>query len=332
MTAVDFGLFLPTRSFADARVAALQAERDGFYSVSLNDHFVPQAGSSSAPQLECMTALTAIGALTDRIRLAPTMLAASFRSPALLAKMVATLDQVTGGRFTLGIGAGWHRDEYDAHGYPFPSPAERLDRLDETIHILKAMWTEQDPVYRGRHFSIEHASSQPRPVQVPYPPIMIGGSSAKLLDIAARHADIVNLIPPTSNGKDFVKDQQAATAFDARKLADKISAFQDLVTRHGRPVESVRLSSFSVLSVRAPHSAPGVPRAVQRLGFHDEASARHSPVVLYGTPGQIREEIDRRVAEFGLSYFVVVPSTEDCRRLFVEEVLPAFRREDTAVV
>lgn len=106
MRKIKFGLFLPTGNFADAKAAALQAERDGFYSVSTNDHFFSPLGAHDTPQLECFTSLTSIAALTSTIRLAPSVVAASFRNPALLAKISSTLDQISNGRFILGLGAG----------------------------------------------------------------------------------------------------------------------------------------------------------------------------------------------------------------------------------
>lgn len=120
MHKLKFGLFLPTGDFAEAKAAALQAEQDGFYSVSTNDHFFSPLGTHDTPQLECFTSLTAIAALTSKVFLAPSVAAASFRSPALLAKITSTLDHVSEGRFIMGLGAGWFDKEYAAHGYPFP--------------------------------------------------------------------------------------------------------------------------------------------------------------------------------------------------------------------
>ncbi len=132
---VKFGIFLPTHDFGKAKAAAESAEQQGFYSVSINDHFFPPMGPEQrkVPQLECYTTLSAIAALTKRVKLAPTVTAMSFRNPALLAKMTSTLDQISGGRFIAGLGSGWLRDEYDANGYPYPSNAERLDQLAEAI-------------------------------------------------------------------------------------------------------------------------------------------------------------------------------------------------------
>src|SRR5438067_3267109 len=112
MYQVKFGLFLPPHDYGAAVEMALRAERDGFYSVSVNDHFVPQTGAPDGPQLECFTLLTAVAAQTERVRLTPAVTSALYRTPAMLAKIAATLDHVSAGRLTLGIGSGWQQSEF----------------------------------------------------------------------------------------------------------------------------------------------------------------------------------------------------------------------------
>ncbi|HJP34716.1 MAG TPA: LLM class flavin-dependent oxidoreductase, partial [Gammaproteobacteria bacterium] len=138
---VKFGLFVLPDNVADAQAAARRAEADGFYSISHNDHFYSPLGPPESPQLECFTVLTAIAAVTETIKLVPAVVAASFRTPPLLAKIATSLDIASNGRFICGLGAGWQDKEYEAHGIPFPPLQERLEQLDETIQILKAMWT-----------------------------------------------------------------------------------------------------------------------------------------------------------------------------------------------
>ena len=202
MRKIKFGLYLPTGDFARARKVAERAEKQGFYSLSINDHLYSPMGERD-PQLECFSTLSAIAAITSRIRLAPAVVAMSFRNPALLAKTASTLDCISNGRLILGLGSGWQRTEYDAHGFPYPSTAERLDQLEDGINVLKAMWTQEEPAYQGRYFAIKNAYNHPRPVQKPYPPLMLGGSGKRLLEIAAKHADIALLTPPIYHDKDL---------------------------------------------------------------------------------------------------------------------------------
>ncbi len=326
MRQIKFGLFLPTSDFSQARQAALRAEADGFYSVSINDHFFTPFGPPSTPQLECFTTLTAIAAATTKVRLGPSVAAASFRSPALLAKIASTLDQVSNGRLVLGLGAGWKREEYEAHGYPYPSNAERVAQLGETLAILKAMWTEGEPSFKGRYFTIEKAFNYPRPVQKPHPPIMLGGSGSKLLQLAGKYADIINLIPPIFNGKDFVNDPAAAIKFDRADLARRIQMLHRFARDAGRDPADIEIGSLVLVSMSRNPEDQAMRATAESMGFTDLQQARISPVLLTGTPEQVKNEITSRAKDFSMSYHIIVPSSEESYDLFVKEVMPAFSR------
>jgi probable F420-dependent oxidoreductase len=319
-----FGLYLPQHDFAAAKEVALRAERGGFYSVSINDHFVPQTGNPNGAQMECFTVLSAIAAVTSRIRVAPAVASASYRSPAILAKITATLDQLSNGRLTLGLGAGWQRSEYEAHGYTFPPPAERIARLRETIRILKAMWTESSPSFSGEYHSIDHASDQPRPVQQPHIPLMLGGSSRPMLELAAQEADIVNLIPPTVKGKDFLKDKTAVTRFDMETLRERIALLQSIAEGLGRDPGEIEIGGLTMLRLCRDEDDPSLGRLAARLGGEDVESARKAPTMLLGTPEQVIEELRYRIEVVGVTYLILVPTTPETVDMFVEDVMPAF--------
>ena len=321
---VKFGIFLPTGNYAAAKKTALRAESEGFYSVSINDHFFSPLGQPQTPQLECYTTLTAVAAVTERIRLTPSVTAASFRPPPLLAKITSTLDQVSNGRLTLGLGAGWKQDEYDAHGYPYPSNAERLTQMAETIQILKAMWTQDEPTFHGKYFSITKAYNNPRPVQKPHPPLMLGGSGSGLLKIAAAEADILNLIPPIFNGKDFVNDPIATVEFDTAQLKRRIGMFKRYTEEVGRDPQQVELGGLLLLNLSKKQNDENQAKMAAHLGFPDLATAKRSPVGLIGTPDEAKRELRMRIEDIGLSYFILAPSSEESLDLFVKEVMPEF--------
>lgn len=329
MTTAKLGVFLPTRDWASVAQAARWADEQGFHSVSLNDHFVSQDGGATAPQLECLSVMTGVAAITSRVRLVPTVIAASYRTPAMLAKATATIDQISGGRFTLGIGAGWNVAEYTAHGYPFPDADERLDQLEETIEVVKAMWGEgatddtAPASHHGRHFQLDGASTLPRPIQQPRPPIMIGGSSNHLLAIAARHADIVNLIPPTAHGKDFIKDAEATVRFDRAKLRQRVGKLHSLAEAAGRDPAAIEISGFALANLSHDPDHPTFERLARRLGFSDLASAQSSPVALIGTPEQALDELRTRIDDDGVSYFIVVCTSPETQEILAGEILPA---------
>ena len=321
---VKFGLFLPTGDFAAAKKVAQRAEDDGFYSVSINDHFFSPLGTPQVPQLECFTTLTAVAAVTDRIRLTPTVVAASFRPPPLLAKIASTLDHVSNGRLTLGLGAGWQQSEYDAHGYAYPSNAERLAQMAEAIQVIKAMWTQAEPTFRGQYYTIDKAYNNPRPVQQPRPPLMLGGSGSGLLKIAAAEADILNIIPPIFNGKDFVNDPVATVAFDMAQLERRIGMFHECVEEVGRDPQSIELGGMAMLCLSDTTDDPMFGMVASRLGFPDVETARRSPLLFMGTPDEVRRDLITRIEDLGITYFVLIPASRQAQTLFVEKVMPEF--------
>jgi alkanesulfonate monooxygenase SsuD/methylene tetrahydromethanopterin reductase-like flavin-dependent oxidoreductase (luciferase family) len=196
---VDFGIQLP--SFppgCDTDAIAcyekwLDALSHHFTTVWLSDHFQ----SGDAPSFEGWTRLTYMAAAFPRFKYGHLVLGQNYRNPALLAKMSATLQNLTGGRFILGIGAGWKEDEYLAYGYTFPSPGERVAQLGETIEILRAMWTQSPATYHGTHYHIENAYCEPRPN--PMIPILVGTNGKKALRVTAQLADAWNWDAPLDN-------------------------------------------------------------------------------------------------------------------------------------
>lgn len=146
--------------------------------------------------MESWTLLSALAVVTTRIRLSTLVTSTSYRNPALLAKMAANLDLISNGRITLGIGAGWYEDEYKQYGFEFlPKPAERIYRLDEAVNLIKEMWVQERATYHGKYFHVENAILEPKPIQKPHPPILIGGAGEQLtLRAVARVGNMCNLI------------------------------------------------------------------------------------------------------------------------------------------
>ena len=172
---------------------AQAAEAAGFDLVTVMDHFyqIRGVGPETAPMLEAYTALGAIAARTTRVKLGTLVTGVTYRNPALLAKMVTTLDVVSKGRALLGIGAAWNEDEHAGYGFEFPPIARRMDRLEEAVQIARLMFTEERPSFEGKFFRIDRALNVPRPIQKGGPKILIGGGGERrTLRILARHGDI----------------------------------------------------------------------------------------------------------------------------------------------
>lgn len=174
------------------------AERLGFAFVWVPDHLRVVRGPDEAPTFEAFTLLAAIAERTERLRLGPGVACAGFRNPALLVKMVTTLDVASGGRVDLALGAGWHEDEWRSYGYGFPSTRDRLALLEETLEIASRMLRPGRATWTGERFSVDDVVAEPKGLQQPRIPIIVGGNGQKVTwRLAARLADELNLDGPT---------------------------------------------------------------------------------------------------------------------------------------
>ena len=202
-----FGLHLPNYTFEDAPPERLfdriveqahTAEAAGFSLVTVMDHLyqIKGVGPVTDPMLEGWSALAALARETSRVRLGTLVTGVTYRNPALLAKTATTLDVISGGRAIFGLGAAWNEEEHVGYGYDFPPIRERMDRLDEALTIIRAMFTEDRPSFTGTHYRIDRALNVPRPIQPGGPRILIGGGGEqRTLRIAAKHADMTHWFP-----------------------------------------------------------------------------------------------------------------------------------------
>jgi alkanesulfonate monooxygenase SsuD/methylene tetrahydromethanopterin reductase-like flavin-dependent oxidoreductase (luciferase family) len=196
-------------TYYDIVALALAAEKAGFYRFTVSDHFF---GWIEGTELECYDAWTILALLTpqtEKIRLGTLVTSQSYRNPALLAKIVANLDNASGGRIDLGIGAGWKQPEYEAYGYPFPSNKTRILQLREAIQVIDLLWTKERPSFDGEFYSIKETMFLPKPVQKPRVPIWIGTETLKapmMEETIARYADGIDYIKGTSD--DFIKKKE----------------------------------------------------------------------------------------------------------------------------
>jgi F420-dependent oxidoreductase-like protein len=176
---------------------AQQADRLGFESIWMFDHFHTVPRPTDEITFESFTSLSALAALTSRVRLGHVVICTAFRNPALTAKMISTMDSVSAGRMELGIGAGWKRDEWLAYGYGFPETKERLARLGDDLEVITRMLAgdkHQHATFKGRYSHVDDARNIPKPIQKPRTPIMVGGNGPNVTwRLAAKHADELNL-------------------------------------------------------------------------------------------------------------------------------------------
>ncbi len=176
-------------SYSEVKDVALKAEEVGFDSVHINDHFM----MGNSPLLEAGILAAALAIETHKVKIGHIVLCNSFRNPALLAKMISTLDNISNGRALMWLGAGWVRNEYLGYGYPFPTPKRRVDELEESLKIYKKAFTEDVFSFDGQFWKLKRMKNYPKPIQKPYPQIVLGTNGTRMADIACRETDGINL-------------------------------------------------------------------------------------------------------------------------------------------
>jgi len=212
---VRFGVQTPPQhvGYADLLQTWQEADELGFDSAFVFDHVMPIYSDASGPCFEGWTLLSALAAQTKRVRVGVLVTSNTFRNPALLAKMAATVDHVSQGRLVLGIGAGWFELEHTDYGIPFSTVGGRARRLGEALEVMKLLFTQQKSTYAGKYYQLKDAPFEPKTVQKPHPPLLIGGQGPKLiLPVIARHANIWHLRVRDVNPEAI---KQLSTDFDA---------------------------------------------------------------------------------------------------------------------
>ena len=295
-------------TFDDLKRVWTQADRLGYHSATLYDLL-------NSPALECWTTLSALAAVTERIRLTPLVLANLYRPPALLAKMSSTLDVISRGRLELGIGAGGGGGDHQASGISFPSTGERVRMLEEAVELIKKSWKEQRADFQGKYYSLDQSLNEPKPVQQPHPPLLIGGhGETHLLRAVAGHADICNI------GFEMSLEEHQAKMDIIRRHCDGLGRdpTQIEVTHNTRVVVAENQERFEALVAEGAASAD-----VSVTSYKESLSG-----AIAGTPGQCVEQLSRYVNS-GICYFFVLfpdPISSESLELFASEVMPHFAK------
>jgi alkanesulfonate monooxygenase SsuD/methylene tetrahydromethanopterin reductase-like flavin-dependent oxidoreductase (luciferase family) len=296
---VDFGLQgLPQDAAGADRLSRYAGVLDllpsEFSTVWIDDHLQFE----TRPTMEGWTFLTYLAALHPRFRFGHLVLCQSFRNPALLAKMAATLQRLTGGRYILGIGAGWHEEEYRAYGYDYPSGGVRVEQLAEAIEVIRAVWNGSPGTYEGSWYRVDGAYCEPRPD--PPIPIMVGTNGPKALRVTARLADWWNWDGPWETT--YRRPYELL-----RRRCEEV----------GRPFEEITLTAG------LPVSFPGDPSTFQSTYEH-----HFYPGQVFGIVGPTPDDAITEIGvlvDAGVSHFQVVFDDMVTLRRFVADVVPAFR-------
>jgi probable F420-dependent oxidoreductase len=275
---------------------ARRAEGAGVGSLLIRDHF---SAGAFGQQLAPFSALAAAAAVTTGLRVGTLVLSNDFRHPAIVAHEAASLHHLSGGRFELGIGAGWYQPEYRAAGIRFDTAGQRIDRLEESLSIIRGLLARTAVHHSGTWYQVDGLDLDVMPERHGSPRVLIGGGGPRMLGIAARHADIVGLLPAPIKGSDDRDDaaDRLPPALD-RKLAVLRSAAGD---RFGR-LELSALASFIITAQRRS----GTEDLIARRGWSglDAETVWEMPTVFIGSVAQIRDDLQARRERFGLSYLI----------------------------
>lgn len=270
---------------------ARKTENLGYSTLVIPDHFVN----------ECMpmVALMAAADATNTLRVSSYVFDNDFRHPALLAKEAAALDLLSGGRLELGIGAGWHRPEYDQIGLPFDPAAVRISRMEEAIHIIKAFFTAESVTFAGKHYTITDLKGVPKPVQRPHPPFFMGGGGKRMLSIAAREADIIGLHLKVKDDGSVDPSELTEAA-----LAKKAEWIQQAAGERFNAIELNLLASAVKVTSDREQTAEALIREWELKNATPERLLQN-PYHFIGSEDEITEQVQRLRDHHGISYVVV---------------------------
>ncbi|HXN86910.1 MAG TPA: TIGR03560 family F420-dependent LLM class oxidoreductase [Candidatus Binataceae bacterium] len=306
MSKVEFAVFSPQAGQTAKALfdRAAQCEKLGYHSLWLVDHFWTR-GMPDLDHVEALTMMAALAARTETLRIGTLVLCNSYRNPALLAKSLTTIDQISNGRLEIGIGAGWMDEEYRAYGYDFPDIPIRLKQFEEGLQILKAMLgPEKKPSFKGKYYSIDGAMNNPKPVQKPHPPITIGGSGEKvMLKLVAKYADRWN----------------CPAGYES--FEHKFNVLKEHCKKVGRNLDEIDISEQLLVCIGNNDAE------VEQKWKMAQNLKPFSITGIKGTPAQLIEQLKNRV-KMGITTFTIFfsdfapPATLE---LFAKAVMPAFK-------
>lgn len=277
--------------------AARRYETLGFSTLMLRDHF--------DQQLAPIVAMTAAACATETLRVGCLVFANDYRHPLVLAKELATLDRLSGGRVEVGLGAGWMASDYEQGGLAFDAPRDRVSRLEEAVTVIKAFFAGESVKFSGDHYTIAGHEMYPAPVQQPRPPILLVAGGPRMTRFAAREADIVAINPATKSNEAWAEQNIADASAEA--VDRKINAIRDAAGERYADIELQIVVPFIVITDDREGTAAAIAGSLPADDPAIDLSAATvlaSPYVLIGTEDQICDTLAERRERWGLSYYV----------------------------
>jgi len=313
MRPIRFGLIADeVTTTADLVRLAKWAEEMGYATLLLRDHVI---AGPFGDQLGPLVSMAAVALSTTTLRIGSMVICNDFRPPVQLAKELATLDQLSGGRLEVGLGAGFLEAEYEPLGIPFDPPGVRVSRLAESLRMLKELLTGEPVTFHGEHYHLDRFASFPASVQRPHPPLLVAGSGDRMLRLAAREADIVGLQTVSTTSGTVVMDP-------ANWLAATIQRKVDLVRAAAGPrFDAIELNTTVSFALTDDRHA-GAREVIAARGWQGVTveEVLDMPALLIGSQDQIAAQVRDRRDRYGLSYLVVSQKNAEFAAPLVREV------------
>lgn len=326
---MEFGIQVSNTEWSQLRDRAQAAEELGYDLITVPDHLVMEGPEHQFdPQhliYDAMVQTAVISEATKKIRIGHLVLCNLFRHPAVTAKALASLDHLSDGRMFAGLGSGWTQREFDMTGIDFPEIKPRLRMLDEALTCIKVLWAESDASFSGEFYKLTGAVSWPKPLQKPHPPILLGGGGRGLLRIAAKHADVVNII--SDSGKPgYISLAEVAKLTD-ESFRTKIKFLRDEAAKVGRDPARIRISNviFTCMLTDSAAATQSMAAAMAPMFQTTPEGLMQSPMALLGTPVECIKELQRRKREWSIDQFVFSNLTAESMQQLAREVIPGAR-------
>lgn len=323
---MEFGLQFGSLEWQQLRDAAQAAEGLGYGVLVVPDHLVAEGPEHQVDpgylSYDPMIRAAVISEATRTAQIGHLVLCNLFRHPMITAQSLNSLDRLSGGRLIAGLGSGWTESEFRMSGIPFPPIGERLRMLDEALHCIRSLWTQETTTFDGEFYRLSDARLAPKPAQTPHPPILLGGGGRGLLRIAAKYADIVNII--SDAGKPgFISLQEVAKLTDD-SFRTKVRFLREEAARLGRDGAQIRISNvvFAAVLTGSPAETRATAEAMAPMFSTTPDGLLRSPMALIGTPEECVAELQRRGKDWEVSQVIFSFAGDELMRRLAEEVFP----------
>jgi probable F420-dependent oxidoreductase len=323
---MEFGLQLGNLEWQRLRDVAQMAEEVGFHALMSPDHLVYEGPERQFDPrhfaYDPMVVAALLAESTKRVQIGHLVLCNLFRHPAVTAQSLASLDTLSGGRVFAGLGTGWTEREFKMTGIAFPDIKTRLRMLDEALTCMRSLWTRETTTFAGEFYRLQDAILWPKPARQPHLPILLGGGGRGLLRVAAKHADVINII--SDAGRPGYISMQEISKLTDESFRAKIRFVREEASRHGRDPKAIRISNvmFATIVTDSPEATRAMAAAMAPAFNSTPQTITRSPMALIGTPEECVAELRRRRQEWDVSQFVFSSADEATVRRLGAEVLP----------